>query len=87
MPSSKAEKHWSRRRRNETCGRLSRTRFMLVEEQEHTMMVGVWDIYRNCCFNDVRYDILEYFAKTIQNAHIHYVKSRLQCVLSLHDSV
>ncbi len=36
--------------------------------------VGVCDIYRNCCFNDVRFDIIEYLACTpLQSAHIHYI--------------
>ncbi len=37
--------------------------------------VGVCDIYRlryyrNCCFNDVQFDNIEYFAKTKQNTYI-----------------
>ncbi len=39
-----------------------------------TAEVGVCDIYRlryyrNCCFNDVQFDNIEYLAKTKQNAY------------------
>ncbi len=34
--------------------------------------------YRNCCFNDVQFDNIEYFAKTKQNAY------REHAYISLH---
>ncbi len=44
--------------------------------RENILHLGVCDIYhlryyRNCCFNDVQFDNIEYFAKTKQNAYIN----------------
>ncbi len=64
--------------------------------------VGVCDIYRlrlyrNCCFNDVQFDNIEYFAKTLTECThalayvvmkgINGARVQLERVLSLHDSV
>ncbi len=40
----------------------------------YTLWLGVCDIYRlryyrNCCFNDVQFDNIEYFAKKTKNAY------------------
>ncbi len=37
---------------------------------ELNVTVGVCDIYRNCCFNDVQFDNIEYFAKPQSNTYI-----------------
>ncbi len=78
---------------------------MLKLLEKNMYILGVCDIYRlqyyrNCCFNDVQFDNIEYFAKPnktptecthtlacVVMKELKSARAQLKCVLSLHDSV
>ncbi len=74
--------------------------FLADQRKSDGFGVGVCDIYRlqyyhNCCFNDVQFENIEYFAKpqltpTLACAvmkGLNSARAHLERVLSLHDSV